>query len=125
MFHFHGHVLLSNSILVNNEVVRMQVWQEISIRIFHVELDRYLAGRRLELDFRLLRTLLPFKQRARGPAGDRDLGALPCLRRSPCLLVKGLQSPYKGGSREHQGTCKAEFFHSPHGHLLSWSGRAL
>jgi hypothetical protein len=80
-----------------------------------VELDGYLASRRRELDLRLLCTLLPFKQRARGPVGHRDLGALLCLRRCTCLLVKRLQSPHEGGSREHQGACKAELFHSPQG----------
>ncbi len=125
MFHVYGHVLLSNSVFVNSEVVRVQIWKEISIRIFHVELDRYLASRRRELDLRLLRTLLAFKQRARGPVGHRDLGALLCLRRCPCLLVMGLQSPHEGGSREHQGTCKVELFHSPQWPPPLVVGRAL
>src|SRR5258705_5094318 len=125
MFNFYGHVLLANSILVNYKVVAAQVWQEISIWIFDVEFDRDLACHRLELDFRLLRSLLSFEEGSRWPGRYRHLGPLLFLRRCPCLLAKRLPPPGEGGSREQQGTCKAELCHSPHGHLLSSQGRAL
>jgi len=88
----------------------MQVWKEISIRIFHVELDGYLASRRRELDLRLLRTLLAFKQRARGPVGHRDVEALLCLRRCPCLLMNRLQSHMKEVAANIKEPARPSFF---------------
>src|ERR1700676_2442570 len=111
MFHFYGHVLLTNSIFVNDEIVAAQVGKEISIWVFHVEFDRYLARYRLELDFRLLRPLLPFEEWVRRAGGDRDLGALLCLRRcvnghhtggKRLLKVRGTRTTYKESDNNEQ-----------------------
>jgi hypothetical protein len=61
MLNVNCGVLLPDAVLVNYEIVAVNIWDEVSIRILNLQPEGYKSSPRIEMDLGPLFSLFPFE----------------------------------------------------------------
>ena len=65
MLNFDRRILLPDPVLVDNQILPTDIWNEVSVWILHEQFDGYRPGRRIEVNFGSLLARAYLEQRLR------------------------------------------------------------